>query len=53
LDDKVLTDWNGLMISSLAFGSRVLNEPRYLESAKKSTDISSSHYLKLIGTAIS
>ncbi len=34
-DDKVLTDWNGLMISSLAFGSRVLEEPRYREAAEK------------------
>lgn len=38
LDDKVLTDWNGLMISSFAFGSRVLNEPRYMEAAKKAAD---------------
>ncbi len=35
LDDKVLVDWNGLMISSLALGSRVLDEPRYLEAARK------------------
>jgi len=34
LDDKILTDWNGLMISSMAFGAFVLDEPRYLESAK-------------------
>jgi len=37
LDDKILVDWNGLMISSLAFGSRVLSEPRYRETAEKST----------------
>jgi uncharacterized protein YyaL (SSP411 family) len=38
-DDKILTDWNGLMISSLAFGSRVLEEPRYLEAARKAGDV--------------
>ncbi len=38
LDDKVLTDWNGLMISSLAFGSRVLNEPRYRDAVQKAAD---------------
>jgi uncharacterized protein YyaL (SSP411 family) len=36
LDDKVLVDWNGLMISSLAFGSRVLNDPHYMEAAERS-----------------
>ncbi len=35
-DDKVLVDLNGLMISSLAFGSRVLDEPKYREAAEKS-----------------
>ncbi len=35
LDDKVLVDWNGLMISSLALGSRVLDEPKYREAAEK------------------
>jgi len=36
LDDKELVDWNGLMISSLALGSRLLNEPKYREAAEKS-----------------
>ena len=36
LDDKVLVDWNGLMISSLVLGSRVLDEPRYGQTAEKS-----------------
>ncbi|MCQ9207160.1 MAG: thioredoxin domain-containing protein [Omnitrophica bacterium] len=36
LDDKVLTDWNGLAISSFAFASRVFDEPRYLEAAEES-----------------
>ncbi len=35
VDDKVLTDWNGMMIASMARGSVHLNEPRYLEAADK------------------
>jgi uncharacterized protein YyaL (SSP411 family) len=38
LDDKILTDWNGLMIGSLAFGSRVLDEPRYRQAAQRAAD---------------
>jgi hypothetical protein len=37
-DDKVLTDWNGLMIAALAKGARALDEPGYAEAAKKSVD---------------
>ena len=33
LDDKVLTDWNGLMIAAFALAARVLEDPRYLEAA--------------------
>jgi uncharacterized protein YyaL (SSP411 family) len=35
LDDKILTAWNGLMISAMAEGARVFAEPRYLESAER------------------
>jgi uncharacterized protein len=35
LDDKILVDWNGLLISSLALGGRILNEPRYTQAAEK------------------
>lgn len=38
LDDKILTDWNGLMLGVFAFAGSVLEEPRYLEAAKKSAD---------------
>jgi uncharacterized protein YyaL (SSP411 family) len=38
LDDKVLTAWNGLMISAFAKGGFILNEPKYLEAAKRSAD---------------
>ena len=38
LDDKVLVDWNGLMISSLALGAQVLEEPRYAQAARHAAD---------------
>jgi uncharacterized protein YyaL (SSP411 family) len=36
-DDKILVDWNGLMIAALAKASRVFGEPRYLQAAVKAT----------------
>ncbi len=50
-DDKVLVDWNGLMISSLAFGSRVLNEPRYRQAAEKSAQFILSTLVTKDGSA--
>jgi uncharacterized protein len=35
LDDKILTAWNGLMISAFAKGAQVLDEPRYLQAAQR------------------
>jgi len=34
-DDKVLTSWNGLMISAFAKAYRILNNPEYLQTAEK------------------
>jgi uncharacterized protein YyaL (SSP411 family) len=35
LDDKIIAAWNGLMISAYARAARVLDEPRYLETATR------------------
>ncbi len=32
-DDKILTDWNGLMIAALATGGRILGEEKYVKAA--------------------
>nr|MDJ0986783.1 thioredoxin domain-containing protein [Desulfobacterales bacterium] len=35
-DDKILVDWNGLMIAALSQGARVLDKPEYAAAAEKS-----------------
>jgi len=37
-DEKVLAGWNGLAISALAFGGRVLAEPRYVDGAVRAAE---------------
>jgi uncharacterized protein YyaL (SSP411 family) len=37
-DYKILVDWNGLMIAALAKASFVLNEPLYVNAARKAVD---------------
>ncbi|MHC4396379.1 MAG: thioredoxin domain-containing protein [Planctomycetota bacterium] len=37
-DDKVITAWNGLMISSLAYGGVVLEEEKYIKAAEHSAE---------------
>jgi uncharacterized protein YyaL (SSP411 family) len=44
-DDKILTDWNGLMVAALAKGARVFDEPRYASAAKHAVDFILSNML--------
>jgi uncharacterized protein YyaL (SSP411 family) len=37
-DDKILTDWNGLMIAALSKGAQALNKPEYADAARKAAD---------------
>ena len=37
-DDKILTDWNGLMIAAMARASRVLDNQNYIDTAKRSAE---------------
>jgi uncharacterized protein YyaL (SSP411 family) len=37
-DDKVIAAWNGLMISSLAYGGAILQEESYIKAAERAAD---------------
>jgi uncharacterized protein YyaL (SSP411 family) len=37
-DDKILTDWNGLMIAALAKGAQAFDELEYAEAARRAAD---------------
>jgi uncharacterized protein YyaL (SSP411 family) len=37
-DEKIIAGWNGLMISSLAYGGAVFDELRYVQAAQRSAD---------------
>jgi len=41
-DDKILTDWNGLMIAALARASQVLDSDEYREAAVRAADFALS-----------
>ena len=38
LDDKIVTGWNGLMISGFARAAQILGEPAYLTQARQAAD---------------
>jgi hypothetical protein len=52
LDDKVLTSWNGLMISAFAKGAAILDESRYAQAARRSADFLLSHMRHPDGTLL-
>jgi len=37
-DDKILTDWNGLMIAAFAKAARAFEEPAYTKAAERGAD---------------
>jgi uncharacterized protein YyaL (SSP411 family) len=43
IDTKIITSWNGLMISALARASQVLEEPKYLEAANRAKSFLQAH----------
>ncbi|VDP40348.1 unnamed protein product [Soboliphyme baturini] len=43
LDTKIITAWNGLMISGYAVAARLLNDPSYLETALKTAEFLLHH----------
>jgi hypothetical protein len=49
VDDKVVTAWNGYMITTLALAGRVLDEPRYLEAAIVAADFIEARLLDADG----
>ena len=46
LDDKVLADWNGLMIAALVNAGIILDEPSWIEMAKRAFDFIARHMTK-------
>ncbi len=46
IDDKVLTDWNGLMVAALAKAGVILDQPNYISKAVKTADFILNKMLK-------
>lgn len=48
-DDKILSDWNGLMIAALAKAGMVFHEPDYLKIAEQAADFLNKNMMKKDG----
>ena len=44
LDDKVLADWNGLMIAALVNAGIILDEPGWIDMAARAFDFIAQQY---------
>ena len=51
-DDKILTDWNGLMIAAFSLGSKAFDDRKYADAAKKSADFILNKMYKKDGTLL-
>jgi len=45
-DDKIITSWNGLMVSAFLSGYRITDNSKYLNTAKQSIDFFESNFEK-------
>jgi uncharacterized protein YyaL (SSP411 family) len=52
IDDKILTDWNGLMIGAMARAGQLLGETRYLEAASRAAELVLSQLRDESGTLL-
>jgi len=52
LDDKIITAWNGMMISAMAEAGRVLGASRYIDGAMKAADFLLLVHRPSVGTLL-
>jgi len=52
LDDKILTSWNGLMISAFAKAAAILDTPKYAQAARRAADFLLSTMRREDGTLL-
>ncbi len=45
-DDKILTDWNGLLVAALAKAAQAFNEPRYAQGAIRAVQSVMTHMVR-------